>query len=251
MFRVLLVDDEPWDLLGMEKGFPWSETGFSVIGQTTNPVEALDIILKEVPDVIFTDIRMPEISGIELIKKARENNIKSEFIIVSGYAEFEYAKEVIKYSGYYYLLKPIDLDEAEELLKKLYIHLKQKQDVSLSDVGNYSEIHGESYITNENFKKLLDYINSNYSEEISLNELSEKFHLNTTYICDLFKEITDKTFLEYITDIRMKKACELLKDTRLSIAEIAEKTGYKDYYYFNKVFKKNLGVPPGKYRKGD
>jgi two-component system response regulator YesN len=171
--------------------------------------------------VIFTDIRMPEISGIELIKKARENNIKSEFIIVSGYAEFEYAKEVIKYSGYYYLLKPIDLDEAEELLKKLYIHLKQKQDVSLSDVGNYSEIHGESYITNENFKKLLDYINSNYSEEISLNELSEKFHLNTTYICDLFKEITDKTFLEYITDIRMKKACELLKDTRLSIAEIA------------------------------
>jgi CheY-like chemotaxis protein len=87
MFRVLLVDDEPWDLLGMEKGFPWSETGFSVIGQTTNPVEALDIILKEVPDVIFTDIRMPEISGIELIKKARENNIKSEFIIVKERVE--------------------------------------------------------------------------------------------------------------------------------------------------------------------
>ena len=54
----------------MEKGFPWSETEFSVIGQTTNPVEALDIILKEVPDVIFTDIRMPEISGIELIKSS-------------------------------------------------------------------------------------------------------------------------------------------------------------------------------------
>ncbi|HOJ10999.1 MAG TPA: response regulator [Clostridiales bacterium] len=254
MFRVLLVDDEPWDLLGMEKGFQWKDAGFSIIGQTTNPVDALKIILEEVPDVVFTDIRMPEISGIELIKRARENDIHSEFVIVSGYSEFQYAQEVIKYNGYYYLLKPIDLDEAQELLKRLSAHLIQKQNLK-------GEIHVEddkktqkdiyTYIPNESFKELLDYVNTNYCNEVSLNELSEVFHLNTTYICDLFKAVTGMTLIEYVTDIRMKKACELLKTTRLSLAEVAEETGYSDYYYFNKLFKRKMGMPPGKYRRGE
>lgn len=95
LYRVILVDDEPWTLMGITKTFKWEEKGFRVIKKTTKAREALEEILSKQPEVVFTDIRMPEMTGLELMKKARENGIRSEFVIISGFSEFAYAQEVI------------------------------------------------------------------------------------------------------------------------------------------------------------
>ncbi len=129
MYRVLIVDDEPWALVVIRKLFNWEENGFEVIGETTSSKKAIDIISSERPDVVFTDIRMPNFDGIELIKIIRQKKIDTEFIIISGFAEFSYAQEAIRNGALDYCLKPMDPTKTDELLKRTYIHLDKKRNL--------------------------------------------------------------------------------------------------------------------------
>jgi two-component system response regulator YesN len=88
MYKVLLVDDEPWVIESIKGKVDWEQHGFVVAGQALNGFEALERIAEAEPDVVFTDIRMPGISGLELIQKAKERKRNIHFIIISGYAEF-------------------------------------------------------------------------------------------------------------------------------------------------------------------
>lgn len=101
---------------------------------------------------------------------------------------------------------------------------------------------------NENFKKLLEFVDENYINELYLKDLACKFYINFTYCCELFRKVTGTTFSEYITELRMKKARELLKSKGLTISQVSNAVGYSDYYYFNKVFKKMHGVTPLVYK---
>lgn len=98
-------------------------------------------------------------------------------------------------------------------------------------------------------KKIKKTIRENYDEDISLKTLADDFYLTSNYICLLFKKETGETFNSYLTDVRIEKAKELLKDPVLRIYQIAEKVGYSDSDYFTRLFKKNTGVTPSEYRK--
>ena len=87
------------------------------------------------------------------------------------------------------------------------------------------------------------------AEDISLTILAEQFHLNSQYISQLFKSEIGVNFLAYLTNIRMEKAKKLLLSTSLSVAEVADQSGYGDYRVFTKVFKKSEGVTPSQYRR--
>lgn len=102
---------------------------------------------------------------------------------------------------------------------------------------------------NKKFKELLEYTNKHFHEELYLKDLSTKYFINVSYCCELFKKVTTMTFSQYMTDLRMKKAVELLQNSNLSIADVCKNVGYSDYFYFNKVFKRNIGCTPSKYRK--
>ena len=93
------------------------------------------------------------------------------------------------------------------------------------------------------------YLQEHLAEELSLSVLAEQFHLNPQYISQLFKSEIGVGFLTYLTNIRMEKAKKLLLSTALSIAEVAEQSGYGDYRVFTKVFKKTEGVTPSQYRR--
>lgn len=260
MFKVLLVDDEPWILVGLRKSFPWVEMGFEIIAETTNPVEAFELIKSVKPDVVFTDVRMPKISGLELIKKSRGTACDSEFVIVSGFADFSYAQEALRYGAFDYLLKPIQKVDTESILRKLSGHLltqrsrEGRRSLGNDFNGNQLELpqgkglpdHQDAVV---NFGNLLQHINGNYTQELYLKELSERFYINFTYCSELFKKKTGKTFSEYLTQLRMNKAAELLLKGAISVEETSNQVGYHDYYYFNKVFKKHFGTTPSKYKK--
>ncbi|EMS69396.1 response regulator transcription factor [Ruminiclostridium cellobioparum] len=134
MYRVLIVDDEPWALVVIRKIFNWEENGFEVIGETTSSKKAIDIISSEHPDVVFTDIRMPNFDGIELIKIIRQKKIDTEFIIISGFAEFSYALEAIHNGALDYCLKPMDPSKTDELLKKIYVYLENKRSLQNNEL---------------------------------------------------------------------------------------------------------------------
>ncbi|MEC0111196.1 response regulator [Paenibacillus taichungensis] len=473
MYRVVIVDDEPWALIGIRKLIERNGNQFKIIYETTEPSKALEVIYEESPDVVFADIRMPDMTGIELMQRTRAQEKEVDFVVISGFAEFSYVQQALQEGALDYQLKPLDPEKAQDMLDKLYKKLENKRstndlsfyislleeykdiqlllnsrlrhkpyqryqvvtvyfksaeydDVGLleleskvqytalklgpkkcvfiinsdtdqseliyrsltskehvvdragislsSDVANhipmllktsdiasndcfvdrtnrisqyskdkknqvkqfaerltdqleraqyknmkeftsrmldffteyhlgiedavflwneivlhtskgnenssriidfefldYSEMKEKfmnlemlaeyvfeqlSYTerdqlgdANKKFKELLHYTDKNFHEELFLKDLSTKFFINVSYCCELFKKVTGMTFSQYITDLRMKKAVELLQNSNLTIAEVCKCVGYSDYFYFNKVFKRNMGCTPSKYRK--
>lgn len=470
MYQVIIVDDEIWSLIGLRKIIEDDAERFELVYETTDSIDALEQISMKRPDVVFTDIRMPEMSGIELIRSVRERGIKTEFIVISGFPEFSYVQQAMQEGAIDYQLKPFDRNSAKLMLDKLYTKLENKSSVSdlkcysllrdkkdnvaellqykfghelyqklqivllyynntdfkritfetgeesqsfslkigprkciciinsnedktdvvceklrlvnseiekaaLSRVGNsvdlfeqmlketeitimdsfiypenkifryqktqrdiishleelISDLHssrkfrqigeivsnlsklfvdnsmgaedavylwnrialysakwemennnvieyldiyelterfvdmhemssylGMQYLHDENeqsgtvndkFFDMLRYIDKNYAEAILLKELCSKFYINMSYCCVLFQKYKNMTFSQYLTDVRINKACELLKYHKVTVSDACEKVGYKDYFYFNKVFKKKIGCTPSEYRK--
>ncbi|MGI6069179.1 MAG: response regulator transcription factor [Blautia sp.] len=118
MIDVLIIDDEIWVCQLIRKIVDWEEIGFCIVGEAHDGYEALDLIRRKRPKLVLTDIRMPGYDGVELIRRTREQGLDTQFIIVSGYGDFTYAQEALKYGALGYILKPIDQEELLDFLKK-------------------------------------------------------------------------------------------------------------------------------------
>jgi two-component system response regulator YesN len=467
MYRAMIVDDEQWVVQNLLDSVHWPTYGFEIIGTETQSPKALAQIRNLKPDLVFIDIRMPEISGLEVINKCRELYLHALFIVVSGFAEFSYVQKCMNLGAIGYCLKPIEEDEiipqlkkAKEILDKrsehedpsildwimeesdyakqrldqclekaglhkksvkraivclnvensellrhyrhlkissgsgrriyiaeensrvsLYDHLlretgkyrgiglsrlfyqaeevkqaiedaemaayqyficgkptvyqasvrkgffefrqlfstKQRNDVSewiklfdhcarLFETGNYQIQHAfflyntvittilqsqkeeienpdpyllidferlieryedvndlirnlkrmttaylggiyrEGQIRNEAFLTLLQYVNSNYHLNLSLQLLSDEFYMNRNYISQLFIKHLGQSFTDYLAELRIRHACELLANSNLPVQGVGERVGYPDGFYFSKIFKKIVGKTPRQYR---
>lgn len=237
MYSVYIADDEMWVIVGLKKRIEKTGLPFQVVGEANNGVMALEEIEKKKPDILFTDIRMPGYNGLELLELLRKKELDTKVVLISGYAEFEYAQSAIRNGAYDYLLKPIDQDKLQTVLECIL------GDGS-TESGNVQELVAPSTI-----RKIMDEIKEHYTENITLTGLAEKYSISVSYLSELLKEHLQLSFSEYISSKRIQKAKELLADDSLSIEQIAEQTGYNDYFYFTKVFKKNTGISPSKYRK--
>lgn len=237
MYSVYIADDEMWVIVGLKKRIEKTGLPFQVVGEANNGVMALEEIEKKKPDILFTDIRMPGYNGLELLELLRKKELETKVVLISGYAEFEYAQSAIRNGAYDYLLKPIDQDKLQTVLERIL------GDGS-TESGNVQELVAPSTI-----RKIMDEIKERYTENITLTGLAEKYSISVSYLSELLKEHLQLSFSEYISSKRIQKAKELLADDSLSIEQIAEQTGYNDYFYFTKVFKKNTGISPSKYRK--
>lgn len=244
MYKVIIVDDEPWTIIDIERTFALEEMGFTIIGSYRSPQKALPAIVQSRPDLVITDIRMSGMSGIELMKKVRDHHIPCEFIVVSGYSEFTYAQAAITYGACGYCLKPLNPDDALECLERAKTTLDKRIQKNTTP-----PLPTDETVLDNNFEKFLNYINVHFSEHLTLRDLAAMFHMNPNYCCSLFTKYTGKTFSKYLTDLRTDEACRLLTETEHSLEEVASLVGFRDYFYFSKVFKKNCGYSPKEYRK--
>ncbi|BBH22539.1 hypothetical protein Back11_38840 [Paenibacillus baekrokdamisoli] len=155
MYSVLLVDDEPLAIEGMQLFVDWEEHGFRVCGVCQSGEEALEAIGRVGPDVVVTDIRMPVMNGLDLIDRIRnEDRQHPEFVIVSGYSEFPYAKRALILGINHYLLKPIIREEAAEVLRKVRLRLESSRQRG-SPVTTAAAIPGESRIPFEAVRPIM------------------------------------------------------------------------------------------------
>ncbi len=132
--KLFIADDEIDVREGIRCLIDWTAIGFSICGEGKNGEDTLEKILRLKPDVVLIDIRMPRISGLEVIKKARNEGFRGRFVILSGYADFSYAQEAIQYGVTNYLTKPIDEDELKKavLSAKADLEKEQKEDETLT-----------------------------------------------------------------------------------------------------------------------
>ncbi|TLS50778.1 response regulator [Paenibacillus antri] len=119
MYKVLLADDEILDLEGMKTFIPWEELGLEVVGAVNSGFAAWEIIDRQKIDILVTDVRMPNMTGLELARKAIDRWDRLRVIFVSGYQDFNYLKQALTLNAYNYVLKPMDDQELIESLRKV------------------------------------------------------------------------------------------------------------------------------------
>jgi len=137
MYKALLVDDENLVLKSLEAGVDWRKSGFVVAGKANNGAKALQLVRELKPHVLFTDIRMPGLSGLELIKQVKETDADIQIVVISGYAEFAYVQKSLSYGVLGYCLKPFDDHEIDSLLKtaaKAIEDVRQKRENELLEL---------------------------------------------------------------------------------------------------------------------
>ena len=242
MYRAIVIDDEKWTLMGICRTFHWEEEGFEQPFSTTDPEEGLAQILAAPPDAVFVDIRMPEMTGLELMATARQNGVASEFVIISGLQDFENARTAMKYAAFDYLLKPLDQETAQQLLSAPVEEVHRR--LLETSSGDRSEAPEDA------FSRLVRYVEEHLDEPLLLKDISAHFFLTPNYVSSLFRERLNTTYSEYLNSLRVAKAMRLLRHTQRSVEDIAQNCGYSDGRYFSRVFHKQTGVSPLQYRKG-
>lgn len=474
MYKAIVVDDEPWIVEGIKAEVRWNDFGFEVVGAAEDGLEALKLIERLRPEVVLTDIKMPVMNGLELIRQGKTLSPDTQFVVLSGHAEFAYAQKAMQYGTFGYCLKPFEIEEIHGMLGRLTQffrsnpHAVSSPDANHSDLydaictgdgvvlnrllaasglplsnetrvvpivvqgmeraitepnmpsfhmnrrkygylvpqrakdrflhalisAEHSGIYGigvgqpasdaasliaaleaaslsaygpfatgiagvyeaaaapsgtpveeklqeisrsiqakdrigfasamtdaktgflqgtytirdahllytsvlylipregaraggrffESYeqlstwygsavamiddlvrmtlesfsaeneadvsgITNKKIREIALYIRDRFHQELSIQTLAERFYLSPNYMCQLFKKETGETIMEHISRLRIDHACKLLRETLLPISQVGEKSGFQDYFYFTRIFKRYMSMTPTQYRE--
>lgn len=244
LFSVVVVDDEKLIAKNIAKNIELVNTNFNVISIESNGEDALSFIKQHTPNVIFTDIQMPIMDGIELIKQISEYNNYIKCVVLSGHDDFAYAQSAIEYGVFAYLLKPVNLEELSSILKRLEINFFSSHEMFTSTQKL------PSLSSDEIASLIKKYIESNYQKPIDLNIIADHFSFSPSYLTKIFVKHTNITPSKYILNYRINIAKQLLGDFSLTINMVANMVGYTDPFHFSKSFKQVTGSSPASYREG-
>ena len=201
MYDVFLADDEVWVIIGIKKMIEKMGLPLRIVGEAHNGIVALEEIELKKPDIVIADIRMPGLDGLQLLEKIHEKKLSIKMILISGYAEFEYAQKGLRLGASDYLLKPVETEQLRKTLKNV---LQEKGELKEKE---QEEKVLDSTMINEVIKKIQD----TYTEPITLNELAEQYHVSNGYLSRMLKEKLGMSFSEYVASKRVQSAKELLK----------------------------------------
>jgi YesN/AraC family two-component response regulator len=210
---------------------------------------------------------MPGMSGLELIEQVHREQPDLQCIIISGYDEFEFAQRALRIGVMDYLLKPLDGQQVESMLRRAIARLqakhrerKERQDLRLrlikiekilaeegGELGDPSL--GAAEAGDHHIRRALRYINENLSRNLTLREVAEACFLAPSYFSEKFKTTMKVGFCRYLNALRMKKAARLMSIKDLKCREISEMLGFSSESYFSRVFKRATGRTPEEYRQ--
>ncbi|MGG1513852.1 response regulator [Paenibacillus oryzisoli] len=249
---ILIVDDEPLTREGIRKSLEAWSIGRHAIITSCNGTEALEVLRTRPVHLLITDIRMPEMTGLQLVEGARSFAHKPVTIIISGHPDFQYAQTAIELGVVNYLLKPVQKKRLLEAVEQaLRIEEERGRVEAMEKMVDPRLMQAKTEEKNYSapVRQAMQYVEEHLQEPLGMSEAASHIHLNPSYFSALFKEQTGITFSEYVTRSRIQKAKELLLQTRLTIADISEQVGYQTSKYFIKLFKEYEGTSPNQYRK--
>lgn len=242
MYSVVLVDDEQMILQGLMRVIPWEEFGCRVAGTASDGLEGAALIRRLMPEILFTDIRMPNQDGLKMVAALRSEFPSMQIAVLTAYRDFEYARQAITLGVCRYLLKPSRMDELKEAIRHM---------TGILDSRSGEEPPGEaeteaagSFVV----KAALQYLEQHFAEHITLSQVADRVFVSQWHLSKLINRHTGKNFFDLVNQLRVKKARELLRDPALRVHEVAERVGYADVAHFSKNFKRLTGKSPVEYR---
>lgn len=243
-YKYFVVEDEPLIRKNVIKKIDALNLPFTLAGEASNGMDARLLIEKTYPDLVITDIRMPQYDGLELAEYLHKNFPHIKVIILSGYDDFTYAQTAIKFQVKDYLLKPVTVEALSRSLQKVLVSLKEEKENLQSFCADTSSLD-----QNGIYELLETYIQEHYQEDFSFGELADKFGFTQEYLSKIFKKFSGETPSKYLIRLRMNEAKRLLlAHPDMEIQKIGEMTGYKDSFYFSRAFKSYAGVSPLEFR---
>ncbi|MGI5896264.1 MAG: response regulator transcription factor [Oscillospiraceae bacterium] len=260
MTTLVIADDEHLIRQGLNS-LNWESVDVKVVGTASHGVECWNMVEELKPDILLTDIHMQGYKGTEIAHMIKEKGLLTKVIFLTGYKDFEYAREAVELGVVAFVLKPSDPNEIFEAVNKAKIQIEQTnlimseqsslmRQVKENQMALFDKLlPNEEMLKNETVKQLIQYLKSHYSEEITLGSASEIVHLCPVYLSRLVKKETGNTFLEILTRVRMEQACNMLRDPNNKIYEIALAVGIKDSKYFSQIFKRYYGMTPVEFRQ--
>ncbi len=262
MYRILIVDDEKMERDGVE--FLIRRRSLPVcIRQAQNGQEALELWQAEPDDIVFMDIKMPVMNGIELCRHIREQNEDTVLIVLSAYGDFAYTQKAIQIRVDDYLLKPVSIGEFDNVLDNALALVRQRRSkAENAPPATLSEYRREMQMTDslaqpgEHIREkriiaeVVRQVEEHYTENIGLEWAAAQVELSPGYLSGFFKRAFGKSFTQYLTGVRMEKAKEYLTTTNMRIADISTAVGYSNPSYFCLQFRKFYGVTANQMRDG-
>jgi two-component system response regulator YesN len=232
MLQILLVDDNEFERNGIK--FLLKKNNIEAnITEAVDGREALKLLKNQHFQLLITDIKMPFMDGVELVKNLRSFNCQTKILIISGYDDFNYAKELLKYDVSDYLIKPINFNQLIEIIQNAL------KIIEITDSQACKRM-----------QEITTVIQQEFQSNLTLDELANRFFLHPSYLSKLFKESRGINFIKYLNDIRLQHAIALLENSHMKVAQIATFVGIPNTSYFNRIFKSEFGVTPSDYRKG-
>lgn len=246
LLKVLIVDDEYLIRNLIRMRINWEENGMVIVGEAGYPEEAFQMVEELRPDIIFTDICMPTMDGIEFASCVLEKHPEIRIAVITGHDDFDFMQRSIRAGIIDYLLKPIKQDELLEATMRMKSSIERERSLTEKELKNYPQKQEMHPL----ISRVLEYMNENMeNENLNVNDVAELFFVSRGHLSRLMKQETGKTFVEQLTSLRLERAKQLLKNENLTSYEVGEKVGIKDAHYFSILFKKWSGMSPNQYRR--
>jgi two-component system response regulator YesN len=254
MYKVVIIDDEPIIVRGLKKAVKWEDLACLVVGTAGDGVEGLEVIRREKPDILISDISMPKMDGLSMIAALKSEFPDMEVTILTGFRDFDYAQEAIRLGVCRFLLKPSKMEELDEALFAMLANLKNNPSVvkrlleGRDEIAEENEEVLDSAASSFIVKNALAYIEKNYKERLKLADVADNVYVSQWHLSKLLNKYTGQNFSEILNNVRMEQAKRLLTNPSLRIGDIAEEVGFLDMAHFSRVFKKQVGISANEYR---
>ena len=245
--RIIIAEDEQRSREGLRRLIESLEGDYQLLGTAANGAAALDMILSMKPDAVFTDIIMPVMDGIEMASRVRANGQRTEFVIISGYADFEYARKSISLDVAEYLLKPVTLEDVQRALKRVEERLSQRGEDPRARLGRLREQYPDAHPA---VIKAMDILEATYASRISQRDLAGELGVSPEYFSYLFSKSVGMTFSDFLRRYRIERAKALIDSGECPRSEVPFRVGFSDPKYFNQVFRTVTGMTVSEYANG-
>ena len=244
MYSAVIVDDDRLIIRGLSSVVPWQKLGCRVVGTAVDGGEGIRLIRECRPDLLLTDIRMPNMDGLSMAAAVRSEFPRMQMTVLTAYRDFEYARQAIRLGVCRYLLKPSSMEELEEAVREMVSRLKAlpPAEESLPETGPDREAHG--YVV----RNALAWMQAHCTEHLTLEDVASHVYVSQWHLSKLINRETGSGFLDLLNRMRVDAAKSLLADPGRRIVDAAYDAGFADVAHFSKTFKKLTGQTPGEYR---
>lgn len=240
MYRALIVDDDRWVVADIRETLMLEKYGFTRIEECYCAEEALATLFSgETFDLVLTDIRMSDMSGLDLVKACKSKKIEPLFVLISAYNDFGYVSDAFQYGVFDYLLKPVSREKAEKLMLRVSAKLEEKA------IG----AHDAAPAAGNALDVAISYMRSNYTQPMPLEEVAGACHLQKNYLSALLSRHLGLSFSQFKNKLRIADAKRRIQEGGETLTEIALNVGYSDLNYFSRIFKQTVGMTPQEYSK--